>query len=58
MPKLDETKTGLPAALKNTAAGQERGGLTAGSAPFQQPALPQTPLGAKNVRSAGKLRQS
>jgi len=46
--KTDESgRTGLSVALKNAVPGQERGGFTAGSARFQQPARPQTPLGAK-----------
>lgn len=42
-------RAGLSAALKNTAAGQERRGFTAGSAQFQQPA--ETSRGEKHLSS-------
>jgi DNA phosphorothioation-associated putative methyltransferase len=44
--------------LKNTVAGQERGGFAAEFAQFQQPARPQTPLRAENACSAGTIRRS
>jgi hypothetical protein len=58
-PKLNESgSTDLPTALKNVAAGPELGHLTVLPPLLQQPAEPQTPLGAKNTCPAGKIQQS
>lgn len=51
-------RTALPVALKNSLAGRERGGFTAGSARIQAPARPKTPFGAKSTCPAAKFSRS